>query len=100
MSEHLEEFIHKSKKELQEFAVTFARMIAAMAMDPHGYFEKTYAARIERAESTEEINGVLAQLVQWAASSAVSDAERERINRKLDERGLPTIAALRVHYLP
>jgi hypothetical protein len=100
MSEHLEEFIRKSKKELQEFAVTFARMIAAMAMDPHGYFEKKYAARIEQAESSEEINGVLAQLVQWAASSAVSDAERERINRELDERGLPTIAALRLHYLP
>ena len=100
MSDHLEEFVHKGKNELQEFAVTFARLIAAIAMDPHGYFEKEYTARIERAESTEEINGVLAQLVQWVASSAVSDAERERINRELDGRGLPTIAALRLHYLP
>ena len=100
MPDRIEEFIHKGKHELQEFAVMFARLIAALAMDPHGYFEKKYAARIERAESSEEINGVLAQLVQWAASSAVSDAERERLNRELDERGLPTIAALRIHYLP
>jgi hypothetical protein len=100
MSDYIEELIHKGKSELQEFAVSFAQMIATMAMDPHGYFEKEYTARIERAESSEEINNVLAQLVQWVASPEVSDAERERINRELDGRGLPTISALSLHYLP
>ena len=100
MSERIEEFISKGTNELQKFAVTFAQLIAGLAVDPHGYFEKKYTARIERAESTEEINGVLTQLVQWVASSALSDSERDHIDRQLNERGMPTIAALRLHYLP
>ena len=100
MADRIDELINKGKAELQDFGVTFARMIAGLAVDPHGYFELKYTARIERAESTEEINGVLAQLVQWVASSAVSDSDRDRINRQLDERGLPNITALRLHYLP
>ena len=100
MSDRIEEIILKGTNELQEFAVTFAQLIASLAVDPHGYFEKKYTARIERAASKEEINGVLAQLVQWAASSALSDSERDHIDRQLDERGMPTISLLRLHYLP
>ena len=100
MSDRIDELISKGKAELQDFAVTFARLIAGIAVDPHGYFELKYTARIERAESAEEINGVLAQLVQWVASSAVSDSERDRIDRELGERGMPDITTLRLHYLP
>jgi hypothetical protein len=100
MSDRIEEFISKGTNELQAFAVTFVQLIAGLAVDPHGYFEMKYTARIERAASTEEINGVLAELVQWAAGADLSDSERVRIDRQLDERGMPTIAVLRLHYLP
>jgi len=85
---------------LREFGLTFARLIAGMAVDPHGYFEKKYVARIERASSDHEINGVLTQLVQWTTSSAVSDAERSRLDKELSAQGLPSVAELRLHLLP
>jgi hypothetical protein len=69
-------------------------------VDPHGYFEKKYIARIERASSDNEISGVLAHLVQWAASSTFSDAERERLDRELGAQGLPCMADLRASLLP
>jgi len=100
MSERSDKMINKGTSELKDFALTFARLIAGLAVDPHGYFELKYTARIERAESAEEINGVVAQLVQWVASSAMSDSDRDRINRELDERGMPDIKSLRLHYLP
>lgn len=85
---------------LRDFGLLFAQMIAGMAVDPHGYFEKKYTARIEQARTDNEINGVLAQLVQWAASSALSDAERQRLDNQLTEQGLPVVAELRSHLLP
>ena len=85
---------------LRDFGLLFARLIAAMAVDPHGYFEKKYTARIEQARTDNEINGVLVQLVQWAASSALTDAERQRLDNELTEQGLPVVAELRSHLLP
>ena len=87
-------------EDIRDFGLTFARMIAALAMDPHGYFEKKYTARIERAQSDQEIQGVVAQLVQWATSSAISDAERARLDKELGERGMPSIDDLRLQFLP
>ena len=89
-----------SLSELREFGVAFARMVAALAVDPHGYFEKKYAARIERAETDIEIRGVLAELVQWTTSSAVSDQNRATLDRKLQQLNMPTIAELRLQFLP
>lgn len=100
MSDRVDQFLNKGKNELQEFAVTLSRMIANLAVDPHGYFEKKYAARIEGSESEAEINGVIAQLVQWASSSTVTDSERRQIDSQLDSLGMPTLALLRSHYLP
>ena len=92
--------MEKSLAEIRNFGLTFARLIAGMAVDPHGYFEKKYAARIESAKSAQEINVILAQLVQWAGSSAVSEQEREHLDRELGKRDLPPIEALRQQYLP
>jgi len=92
--------MEKSLAEIRDFGLTFARLIAGMAVDPHGYFEKKYAARIESAQSAEEINVILAQLVQWAGSSAVNDQEREHLDRELGKRDLPSIDSLRQQYLP
>jgi len=89
-----------STAELREFGLAFAQMIAGLAVDPHGYFEKKYTARIERAESDIEIRGVLTQLVQWAASSAVSDQSRETLDKQLQQLGLPSVADLRLQFLP
>ena len=89
-----------STDELREFGLAFAHMIAGLAVDPHGYFEKKYCARIERSESDAEIRGVLAQLVQWATSSAVSDQSREMLDKQLQQLGLPSIAELRLQFLP
>ena len=96
----MDQLLASTSLTLRDFGLLFARLIAGMAVDPHGYFEKKYVARIEQSTSEQEINGVLTQLVQWAASSAVSDAERERLDRELDEQGLPSIADLRLHLLP
>ena len=85
---------------LRDFGLQFARMLASLAVDPHGYFEKKYAARIEHAETDNEINGVLAQLVQWAVSSAITDDQRQRLDNKLVAQGLPCVADLRGHWLP
>ena len=85
---------------LRDFGLQFARMVASLAVDPHGYFEKKYAARIERAETEHEINGVMAQLVQWAVSSAITDDQRQRLDRELDAQGLPCVADLRGYWLP
>lgn len=95
MSDAAKKYLYKGKAELQEYAVTFAQLVAGLAMDPHGYFEKKYTARIERSDSEQEIRGVLTQLVQWISSSSVSDSERERLNHELDGRGMPTVDDLR-----
>ena len=99
MSDAVKNYLHKGKAELQEFALTFARLVAGLAMDPHGYFEKKYTARIERSDSEQEIRGVLTQLVQWATSSAVSDEERKRLNHELSDRGMPSVDDLRASLL-
>lgn len=96
----IEQLLQGSSVSLREFGLTFARLLAGMAVDPHGYFEKKYVARIEQSSSDNEINGVLAQLVQWAASPAVSDAERARLDRELGAQGLPNIHDLRTSLLP
>jgi len=90
----------QDKDGLQTFAVTFAQLVAGLAVDPHGYFEKKYTARIMGSQSAEEINGVLAQLVQWIGSAAINTQEREHLDRELARRDLPSIADLRLHYLP
>ena len=92
--------MEQSLKEIRDFGITFARLIAGLAVDPHGYFEKKYTSRIENSHSTQEINGVVAQLVQWVGSSAVTAQEREHLDRELDRLGLPSIADLRLQYLP
>jgi hypothetical protein len=86
--------------DLRELGVVFARMVAALAVDPHGYFEKKYTARIESAESDTEIRGVLAQLVLWTTSSALSDENRATLDNKLQQLGLPSVAELRLQFLP
>jgi hypothetical protein len=92
--------MEKSLAEIRDFGLTFSRLIAGMAVDPHGYFEKKYAARIESAHSVQEANLILAPLVQWVGSSAVSDQEREHLDRELGKRDLPPIDSLRQQYLP
>ena len=96
----IDQLLQERSIELRDFGLTFARLIAGMAVDPHGYFEKKYVARIERASSEQEINGVLTQLVQWATSSSLSDAERTRLDTQLSAQGLPSVADLQGHLLP
>lgn len=85
---------------IREFGVTLARLIADLAVDPHGYFEKKYTARIQNAHSELEIKGVVTQLVQWVTSSAVTEQERAHLDRELGRRGLPSVSDLRLQYLP
>ncbi len=99
MPEDINHYLGEDPAALREFAINFARLIAGLAMDPHGYFEKKYAARIERSESEQEVRGVLTQLVQWAVSSAVSDAQRVTLDKELGDRGMPPIDTLRAHFL-
>ena len=99
MSDAISQYLQKGKDELQQFALTFAGLIAELAVDPHGYFQMKYASRIESAHSEEEIRGVLTQLLQWVMSSSITDAEREKLDRELDERGMPSTAELRTHLL-
>jgi hypothetical protein len=99
MSEKINRYLGEGVTELQDFAVTFAQLIAGLEMDPHGYFEKKYAARIERSESEQEVRGVLVQLVQWAVSSAVTDSQREILDKQLDDRGMPKLDDLRTNLL-
>jgi hypothetical protein len=100
MANTIDELLKDSRLELRDFGVMFARLIAGLEVDPHGYFEKKYVARIERAQSDVEINGVVAQLVQWAVSSAVTDAQRDKINNELGKCQLPNVTELRRIYLP
>ena len=86
--------------DIREFGVTLARLIADLAVDPHGYFEKKYTARIVNAQSEQEIKGVVTQLVQWVTSSIISDQERAHLDRELGRRGLPSLSDLRLQYLP
>jgi hypothetical protein len=99
MSEKINRYLGEGVTELQDFAVTFAQLIAGLEMDPHGYFEKKYAARIERSESEQEVRGVLVQLVQWAVSSAVTDSQREILDKQLGDRGMPKLDDLRTNFL-
>ncbi len=99
MPEEINRYLVEGAPELQDFAITFAQLIAGLEMDPHGYFEKKYAARIERSESELEVRGVLAQLVQWAISSAVTNSQRETLDKQLGDRGMPKIAELRANLL-
>ena len=86
--------------ELREVGVAFARMVAALAVDPHGYFERKYTARIETAETNTEIRSVLAQLVQWTTSSALTDENRATLDRKLQQLGMPSVAELHLQLHP
>jgi hypothetical protein len=92
--------MEKSLTEIRDFGLTFARLIAGLAVDPHGFFEKKYAARIETAQSGQEIDTIVAQLVEWAGSSAVNDQERSQLDRELDKLGMPSVEDLRLQYLP
>jgi hypothetical protein len=94
------QFFEQDPVDLREFSVEFARMIASLAVDPHGYFEKKYTAKLENATSEQEVCGVLTQLVQWAASSSLSESQHKTLNRALDMRGFPSIDDLRLHFLP
>lgn len=99
MPEAIHKHLEQGKAELQAFAITFAQMIAGLAVDPHGGFEKQYTARIERSESEQDVREVLAQLVQWAVGSAVTDPQRERLDRQLVDRGMPKVDDLRAKLL-
>ena len=92
--------MEQSLTETREFGLVFARLVAGLAVDPHGYFEKQYAARIESSQSAEEIKGVIANLVRWVASSVISDQEREQLERELDQRGLPSIEDIQQKKFP
>ncbi len=100
MASGIDQLLAEQGVALRDFALTFARMIAAMAVDPHGYFEKKYAARIESARSEQEINGVLIQLVQWVASTSISDDERARLDQQLAQQGFLSVHELRTRLLP
>ena len=100
MTSGIDHLLAEQGIELRDFGLTFASLIANLAVDPHGYFEKKYTARIENARSEYEINGVLAQLVQWAASSSVSDDERARLDQQLARHGFPAVKELRRQLLP
>ncbi len=84
----------------REFGLTFARLVAGLAVDPHGYFEKQYVARIENAQSTEEIIGVVGHLVLWVESPVISVQERDTLNRELDRLRLPTLEDIRRKKFP
>lgn len=90
----------KNQSDRREIGLVLTRLIAGLAVDPHGYFEKKYTARIESAISDAEISSVLAQLLQWIGSSSVSERERAKLDRELSGRGLPKINDLRLQYLP
>ena len=92
--------MNSSNIDLRALGIELARMVAGLAVDPHGYFEKKYTARIENSSSDEEISSVLAQLLQWVGSSELSETECEKLNRELADRGFPTIDDLRLQYLP
>ena len=99
MSERIDKFFNGNLDGLQKSAVTFAQLFAKLAMDPHGYFEKKYTARIENATSENEIRSVLTQLLQWAVSSEIAASERERLESELEDHGLPSLDELRAHLL-
>ena len=90
----MDKLLAKRGMSLSDFALFLVRQIAALAVDPHGYFEMKYIARIRNASSDQEINDVLEQLVQWVAGSSLSDAERARLDRELDQHGLPSVTDL------
>lgn len=92
--------MEQSLEEIRQFGLTFARLIAGLAVDPHGYFEKQYAARIESAHSAQEIKGVVAHLLLWVESPVISAQERDTLSRKLTERGLPSIEDIRLQKFP
>jgi hypothetical protein len=92
--------MNNSQEDLRGLGLVLARLIAGLAVDPHGYFEKKYTARIESADSDVEISHVLAQLLQWAGSPEITEIEREKLDRELSDRGLPTVDDLCVKYVP
>jgi hypothetical protein len=99
MPEEIDRYIGEGAADLRDLAITFAQLIAGLAMDPHGYFEKKYSALIERSKSEQEISGVLVQLVQWAVSSEVTDSQRATLDKQLADRGMPKLADLRASFL-
>jgi len=94
----MDKLLAKRGMVLSDFALLLVGQIAALAVDPHGYFEMKYIARIRNARSDQEINDVLAQLVQWVAGSSLSDPERARLDRELNQQGLPCVADLILTY--
>jgi len=100
MTSGIKQFLSEKKVDLRDFGLAFARLIANLAVDPHGYFEKKYTARIESSHSDHEICSVLTQLMQWVDSPIVTEAERARLDRQLGELGYPCVDDLRGLLLP
>ena len=92
--------MEQSLTETREFGLTFARLIAGLAVDPHGYFEKPYVARLAHAPSTEGIKNVVEHLVLWIESPVVSSQERDTLNRELDQLSLPMLEDIRRKKFP
>ncbi|MGI9308930.1 MAG: hypothetical protein ACR2P6_06695 [Gammaproteobacteria bacterium] len=83
----------------RKFALTLAKLIADLALDPHHYFELHYSGRLESAQSAAEIATVVAELIEWVVGASMSDEERARLDRELTSRQLPAIEDLKHQYL-
>jgi len=51
----MDKLLAKRGMVLSDFALLLVGQIAALAVDPHGYFEMKYIARIRNARSDQEI---------------------------------------------
>ena len=47
MTNDFNQFLADHNVSLRDFSLQFARMLASLAVDPHGYFEKKYACKHE-----------------------------------------------------
>jgi hypothetical protein len=99
MSERSNSNSDDENSEQRRFALTLARTIAGIALDPHGYFELHYLSRIEKAATDADINVVVLQLLGWVVGPDVSDSERESLEHALSCAGLPSLASLTNQYL-
>ena len=64
------------------------RFLSSRMMDPHLYFETKYTTLVWRAESKEELDELMHDLLVWIQSSGLSSEELLRLDEALEREGL------------
>jgi hypothetical protein len=82
-----------SRLAIEEYYATLVQLVASQMVDPHRYFEQKLTGEMRVAQSEDARRRLLAQLLAWLDEGLLTPAQRERVDARLLESGLPSTCA-------